>query len=402
MANEHAAPAPQKLLPFTAEEYWERLRKIRAAMGERDLDLLFLSDPCNIFYATGYDAWSFYVPQCVLIGRDTDEPVWIGRAMDAQGARLTSTMGAQNIVAYGDEYVQSAIRHPMTVMADEIRRRFGPRLRIGIEKNSYYIDIRAYEAMQVELPYCKITDASLLVNWVRAVKSPAEIAYMREAAVLVQSAMDTAIERIRPGVRECDVAGAVYQTLMSASPDFGGTYASTPPLMPTGERLNTPHLSWTSETYTANTQVNLELVACRKRYHTPLGRSVYLGQAPDGLRTLENAIVEGIDAALEAVRPGIRAADVEAAWQQAAAKYDVRKKARCGYSLGLAYPPTFGEQTISLRPGDETLLEPGMAFHLMPAFWHEGNSIVITEPFVVTETGAETLCKYQRKLFEIT
>ncbi|MCG8505570.1 MAG: ectoine hydrolase DoeA, partial [Sphingomonadales bacterium] len=74
--------------------------------------------------------------------------------------------------------------------------------------------------------------------------------------------------------------------------------------------------------------------------------------------------------------------------------------ARCGYSLGLAYPPTFGEQTISLRPEDETVLEPGMAFHLMPAFWHEGHSIVITEPFVVTETGAETLCKYPRKLFE--
>jgi len=362
---------------------------------------LLLSDPCNIFYTTGYDAWSFYVPQCVLIGQNDTEPVWIGRAMDAHGANLTSILNNGNIVPYEDKYVQSDQHHPMTVMADEIRRRFGAQIHIGIEMNSYYIDIRAYNKMQDELPGCTISDASLLVNWVRAIKSPTELDYMRDAAVLVQSAMQTATNMIRPGVRECDVAGAIYQKLMAGSPDFGGTYASSPPLMPTGDRIHTPHLSWSSNTYKNNSQVNLELVACRNRYHTPLGRSVYLGKAPKELRTIESAIVEGLDAALDFIRPGLTAQEIEASWQSAAAKYNVQKSARCGYSLGIAYPPTFSEQTISLRPDDETVLQEGMTFHLMPAIWADGHSIVITEPFIVTANSAETLCQFPRKLYEI-
>lgn len=393
---------PLKQLPFDRSEFKNRLKNIRKTMLKKGLDLLLLSDPCNIFYATGYDAWSFYVPQCVLIGCEEGEPVWIGRAMDAHGANLTSIMSSDNIVPYSDRYVQSPTHHPMSVMAAEIRARFGEVIHIGLEMNSYYIDIQTYKKLQDELPQCEISDASLLVNWVRAVKSSAEITYLRDAAVLVQSAMKSAVEMIAPGVRECDVAGTIYKELMTGSPDFAGNYTSTPPLIPTGDRLNTPHLSWNSDTYKAGAQVNLELVACRNRYHTPLGRTLFLGKAPDTLRMLENAIVDGLDAALDLIKPGMTAADVEAAWQGAAAKYNVSKAARCGYSLGIAYPPTFGEQTISLRPEDKTTLEEGMTFHLMPALWHDGHSIVITEPFVVTKTGAETFCKFSRKLFEVS
>ena len=401
MANKNSTQAIQKQLPFSQDEYQQRLHTIRAAMQERALDLLLLSDPCNIFYATGYDAWSFYVPQCVLITCNEEEPVWIGREMDRQGALLTSTLSQQNIVSYSDKYVQSAHYHPMTVMADEIRRRFGSTIRIGIEMDSYYMDIQTYITMQKELPNCTISDASLLVNWVRAIKSPTEILYMKQAAQLVQHAMQTALEMIKPGVRECDVAGIAYQQLIAGNPHFGGTYTSTPPLIPTGERLNTPHLSWNSDTYKNNTQVNLELMACRNRYHVPLGRSLYLGQAPAALRKIESAIVDGLNAALDFIKPGITASEVEASWQQAAAKYNVQKSARCGYSLGIAYPPTCGEKTISLRPEDNTVLKEGMTFHLMPAIWHEGNSIVITEPFVVTQNEAETFCQFPRRLFEL-
>lgn len=391
----------EKQLTFHHQEYEARVKRIRAVMKQRGIDLLLLSDPCNMFYATGYDAWSFYVPQCVLIGQDEGEPVWIGREMDGHGANLTSYLKPENIVPYSDKYVQSTVHHPMSVMADEIRHRFGQNLCIGVEKNSYYLDIQTYERLKSELSACTIEDASLLVNWVRSVKSPKEISYLHDAAVLVQNAMKAAIEMIEPGVRECDVAGTIYRELMAGSPDFAGAYTSTPPLIPTGERLNTPHLSWNSDTYKKDAQVNLELVACRNRYHTPLGRSMFLGKAPEALKTLESAVIDGLDTALSLIKPGMTASDVEASWQSAASKYGVKKNARCGYSLGIAYPPTFGEQTISLRPEDNTVLEVSMTFHLMPAIWHDGHSIVITEPFVVTENGAETFCKFPRKLFEV-
>jgi len=399
MNEQNNMQAIDKQLHFSLDEYRMRLIKIRAEMKSRNLDLLLLSDPCNIFYATGYDAWSFYVPQCVLIPAADQEPVWIGRQMDRHGALLTSTLGDANIVGYDDKFVQSQLYHPMSVMAEEIRHRFGSKLHIGIEMDSYYMDVQSFLNMQTELPSCKISDASLLVNWVRAIKSETELSYMSEASELVQNAMHAAMEIIEPGVRECDVAATAYSNLVASSPDFAGSYTSTPPLIPAGERLNTPHLSWNSSHYQNETQINLELMACRNRYHTPMGRSLYLGTPPPALKTIESAIVEGLDAALDFIKPGVRACDVEATWQKAASKYKVQKSARCGYSLGIAYPPTCGEKTISLRPDDTTVLEEGMSFHLMPAIWHEGSSLVITEPFFVTKTGAETFCKFPRKLF---
>lgn len=401
MTLPHGSTVIDKDLSFTHQEYDTRLKNIRSRMTTQGIDVLILSDPCNMYYATGYDAWSFYVNQCVLIGAGEGSPVWIGRQMDAHGAALTSIMSGENIVPYSDKYVQSDKYHPADVFAEEIKTRFGPNLKVGYEANSYYLDIRTFQKLGNILPDCTFTDASLLVNWVRAVKSEAEIAYHKQASVLVQNAMQAAREMIKPGVRECDVAGTIYKELMSSSPDFAGNYTSTPPLIPTGDRLNTPHLSWSSDTYKSEAQVNLELVACRKRYHTPLGRSLFLGKAPEALKTLESAIVDGLAAALDLIKPGVTAEEIEASWQAAASKYGVEKNARCGYSIGIAYPPTFGELTISLRPEDKTVMEPGMALHLMPAIWHEGRSIVITEPFYVTETGAETLCNFPRELFEI-
>jgi ectoine hydrolase len=74
-----------------AEEYDARIAKTRAAMAERGLDLIIVSDPSNMGWLTGYDGWSFYVHQAVLLGLE-GEPVWWGRGMDANGAYRTAFM----------------------------------------------------------------------------------------------------------------------------------------------------------------------------------------------------------------------------------------------------------------------------------------------------------------------
>lgn len=384
---------------FDAAEYATRLARVRQRMAERRLDLLILTDPCNLYYLSGYDAWSFYVPQYLLVAADATHPIWFGRAMDLRGAEITTGYDAAALEAYPDDYVQAADRHPAQLLAALIDRRGWGGARIGVELSSYYLTAVGHAQLKAGLPRADFVDASLLVNWVRLIKSPAEIDCMRVAGKIVEGAMRTAIETIDAGVRQCDVAAEIYRALIAGTPEHGGQYASSPPLMPSGERVATPHLSWTDAPYRVGEQTNFELVASRHRYHMPLSRSVFLGRPSPRLRSLEQAALDGIDAALDAARPGATAADVEAAWQGAAGRYGVRKPARCGYAIGIAYPPTFGEQTASLRPADRTVLEPGMTFHLMPGLWLDGESIVITEPFVVTATGAEPFCAFERKLF---
>ncbi len=77
-------------LHFPLAEYRRRIDKTRKAMAAKGLDLIVVSDPSNMAWLTGYDGWSFYTHQAVLLGLEGD-PVWWGRGMDAQGAKRTSS-----------------------------------------------------------------------------------------------------------------------------------------------------------------------------------------------------------------------------------------------------------------------------------------------------------------------
>jgi ectoine hydrolase len=113
----------------------------------------------------------------------------------------------------------------------------------------------------------------------------------------------------------------------------------------------------------------------------------------------EKAVLEGIEAALEAARPANTCEDVEAAWRRVIARHGIDKESRCGCAIGLSYPPVRGERTMSLRPGDRSVLEAGMTFHLIPAIWRDDWGLEITESFLVTAGGAEPFCAYPRKMF---
>src|SRR4029079_4506548 len=117
--KEGRAAAPAVRLPFERSEYDARIAKTRRAMQQAGVDLMIVSDPTNMAWLTGYDGWSFYVHQCVLLALD-GEPVWFGRGQDANGAKRTVFMQHEQIIGYPDHYVQSAERHPMDHLAREV------------------------------------------------------------------------------------------------------------------------------------------------------------------------------------------------------------------------------------------------------------------------------------------
>ncbi|TIV74509.1 MAG: ectoine hydrolase DoeA, partial [Mesorhizobium sp.] len=146
-------------------------------MAREGVDLLIVTDPANMAWLTGYDGWSFYVHQCVLVRLD-DEPVWFGREMDANGARRTVYMDDSRIRSYADHYVQSSQYHPMTELGALITDLGWATGIIGIEKDNYYFTHAAFEALASTLPNVTFKDTTRLVKWERIVKSPREIEYM--------------------------------------------------------------------------------------------------------------------------------------------------------------------------------------------------------------------------------
>jgi ectoine hydrolase len=387
---------------FSRTEYLDRIKRTKAAMADQGMGLLVVCDPANMNYLTGYDGWSFYVPQAVLVIDDQEEPVWIGRNMDRNGAMHTAFITEQNMIGYPDDYVQSPVKHPMNFMGDVIRQRGWDKKTIGVETDAYYYTARSDAELKKTLGKDTLADANLLVNWMRIIKSEAEISLMQQAGKIAEKVMATALENLVPGRRECDAVAAVLQAQASGTRQFGGDYPAIVPMMPTGEKTSAPHLTWTDDPYQADQAVNLELAGCRHRYHCPIARTAFLGsRPPQKLSDLADITVEGLNLTLDTITPGMTGEDVERVWREHIAKKGFEKESRIGYSMGLNYPPDWGEHTASLRPGDKTVLAPNMTFHMILGMWMDNFGFECSESFQVTNTGAKPFADFERKLFVI-
>jgi len=384
---------------FEKSEYLVRIRKTKKSMADQGIDVLLATNPANMNYLTGYDGWSFYVHQLVVLALDSDEPVWIGRGMDANAAKVTTFLNHDNILGYPDDYVQTPVKHPMDYVADFLKEQGWDKKGIGIEMDSYYFTAACYESLKRNLPNADFRDATTLVNWVRVIKSAQEIKYMKQAARIIEKTMQVAVDMVRPGVRQCDAAAAVYQAEISGTEEYGGDYTSLCPMLPTGVGTSTPHLTWTDQPFVNGEATILELAGARHHYHCPMARTVHLGKPPKKLADTAAVVVEGLNNALAAAKPGVECQEVEAVWRETIKKHGIIKESRIGYSTGLNYPPDWGEHTLSLRPGDTTTLQPNMTIHMIPGVWMDDWGIEISECFRVTETGSETLANFPRELF---
>jgi ectoine hydrolase len=386
-------------LPFSRAEYDRRLARARAAMARAGADALFVEDPSNMAWLTGYDGWSFYVHQGVVLLADAD-PVWWGRRQDAHGALRTVWMAPGRVRAYPDIFVQNPDRHPMEDLARLLKELGLGQARIGVEMDNYYFSAKAYLTLRQELPEAELIDATGLVNRCRTTKSDDELAFMRRAARISEAIVDGIVARVEPGLPKNDLVAEIFRDAIRGVPDAWGDYAAIVPLLPSGSDAAAPHLTWDGRPFAADTMTFFEVSGCYRRYHAPLCRTVFLGTPPDHVRRAEAALAEGLEAGLDAARAGNRACDIAHALAAPLERAGIDRGARCGYPVGLSYPPDWGERTISLRAEDETVLEPNMVLHFMPGLWMEDWGMEITETILIRADGpAETLANRPRKLY---
>ncbi|WP_114967235.1 ectoine hydrolase DoeA [Alkalilacustris brevis] len=384
---------------FTDAEYWARIAKTRTEMEGRGIDLLVVTDPSNMAWLTGYDGWSFYVHQAVLLPME-GEPIWWGRDMDAAGALRTVFMKeTDSVVGYDDSYVQNPQKHPMEALAYQIIDRGWNTGWIGVEMDNYYYSAAAHQTLVNHLHEARFEDATGMVNWQRAVKSDSELEYMRRAARIVERMHEVIVERAEPGMKKNELVADIYQAAIQGADGHWGDYPAIVPLTPSGLDATAPHLTWDDRTLRRGEANFFEIAGAHRRYHCPQSRTLFFGKPPEHFLRAEEAVLEATEAGLERAYPGNRCEDVANAFNAALNKAGFEKDSRCGYSIGLSYPPDWGERTMSFRRGAMTELKPGMTFHFMPALWLEDGGLEITESITITEHGAECLCNTPRKIF---
>ncbi|MGC1429655.1 MAG: M24 family metallopeptidase, partial [Albidovulum sp.] len=141
-----------------------------------------------------------------------------------------------------------------------------------------------------------------------------------------------------------------------------------------------------------------EIAGVYRRYHCPLSRTVFLGKPTQTFLDAEKAVLEGMEAGLEAAKEGNLCEDIAHAFFGVLKTYGIIKDNRTGYAIGASYPPDWGERTMSLRPGDKTVLQENMTFHFMTGLWMEDWGFEITESIRITKTGYECLADVPRKM----
>ena len=383
---------------FSREEYSLRVKKTLDSMASKNIDTLLVADPANIYYLCGFDAWSFYMPQTMIISSKLDEPICFVRQMDVGGAYIQTYLKDENIIAYPEKLVHMPPRHPYEYLVEVIKDKKLDTGVIAVEMDAHYFTATCYSKLVDGLSNCKLIDSGFLVNWVRFIKSDKEIEYMHQAARNVEVGMQAAIDHINVGTRQCDAAAAIYGGLIKGMEGFGGDYPSIAPMLPTGQGTSAAHLTWSNELFKENEATVIEISGAYKRYHCPMARTVFLGKEDQEKLDVMNKTIEALEEGKAAIKAGVTADSVAQRFWKVLDKYNIKKDSRTGYSIGAGFPPDWGERTLNISKDDPTILETNCTFHMIAVMQMGDWGVEASDAIRVTDKGFEVLSDFSKEL----
>lgn len=380
-------------LPFSETEYASRMWSLRRLMNDEGLNVFVSFTPENIYYLTGHDTPGYYFFQACIVPAN-GPPINILRRIETVNTLYRTW--SRTVVSYGDR--DDPVEATLFALCETgIAGR-----RIGLETESFFIPPKRFRALSAGIFAAGGTPVDAQpVELLRVIKSDEELACIREAAHCVEVAMTAAISTSRAGVNENVVAAAMSKALIEA----GGEYAGLPPFVKAGRRGSLCHATWGGHVLERGDVMSYELPGVRKRYAAPLFRCGTVGAPSDEVRRLADASISSLNKVIEAIRPGVLSQDVHEVSRAnfVACGFGDHLAHRTGYSVGINYPPDWGEGHImSIWPNDERPLRSGMTFHLVPGITMHGKyELTFSETVLVTDAGCEVLTNYERALFTV-
>ena len=368
---------------FPPEELKQRLLNVRSQMLVANVDGVVITIPENIYYLTELDHWGFFACHLLVVPRE-GEMILVCRAMES--ITIENQVKNARFFGHGDNedpanYIVSALSELGLLNS-----------RIGMEKNSLFLTARLAESIQAKTPKVKWHDTSDLVSILRMVKSPLEMEYVRKAAKAADAGMLAAIDATHGGASDYEVSAECIRAMILA----GSEYPGFGPFVRPTSRLGEEHTTWRGEVFQKGEAVFLEIAAAYRKYQAPMGRLVYVGNAPVGVEKSVQLAIDGMKAINAAIKPDAKAGDVYAAWQEVAKKGGLKDYERhhCGYLVSIGFPPSWtgGSKVTALAPNSELRLKPGMTFHTHSWFTNtDCADYFISNTSLLTKDGCEVL-----------
>ena len=384
---------PAKHLAFDPAEYAARQSRAQEAMAALGQDALVLFAQESMFYLTGYDTTGYSKFQAMVLPQE-GAPVLLTRSADLLQAEITSLVDDIRI------WVDREGAQPAADLVALLRDLGLAGGHLGIELSAWTLTGARWEALRAALEgVASWQDASALMSGLRLVKSPAEIAYVREAATYADLALDAAYEAIGPQVDENQVLAAMTARQLQAGSDLSASRW----ILGSGP-LALMCRSFSGYRKISNPdQVTLEWAGVSRHYHVAMMRTLLVGKATPDQVAMHGAALDALLACQAECRPGRSFGDVFAAHAKSldACGRSSQRLNACGYTLSAQYPPSWmGPEEPMFNANNPLEIKPGMTLfmHMIMFDSEKGLAMCPGETLLVTEEGHERLSRHSLDL----
>ncbi|WP_246160696.1 M24 family metallopeptidase [Aureimonas fodinaquatilis] len=376
-------------LAFSQKVYLDNLALLQGDISKKSLGCIIIFDPESIYWLTGYRSIGYFTFQCVLILPD-GKPIMISRQVNHAIALANANIA--EFVAIEDT------QDPVDILVKVLNQRISQGSLIGLETESTYLNVRSYKRLDAAMQG-RLVDWGGVIEQARTIKTPEQLDFMRQAAKAAVAGLDAAVQAVKPGCTENDLAAA----MLSGATKAGSEYTRVP-LVVTGPATGVCFTTWERRQVQRGDVVFLEAAANINRYHAMIARNCIVGPATAEHKRFAQIVIDALDAAIAAIRPGVTSGSVDAACRSVFESNGLGQyfDHRTAYGIGIGFPPNWAEgRFLALKPDDETILQPGMTFHLVPSLFMPAFCFMSSESVAVTDDGCEVLTDYPRKLIEL-
>lgn len=375
-----------------------RMQDFRQRLANAGIDVALITDDDNVYYLTGYYDYlhmEFGRPTILVVPRDGDS-LLITPTIDLNAA--LSAAQVDRIAAWNDG------------MGDEWRTELPGAVknaaRIAIEPNHMPPVVRAYVDDLVEAS--NLTNVTPILADMRMIKSTEELQLARHAGQVATAMMVAGRKAIGDGVPEYEVALATSQAGTRKAAELLAAHYSDADMSPnthflqimaSGDTITKTHHRATTRIMRRGEPVFLCFCGMTNFHRFKLGfdRTFWIGEIADKSQAaVYEVAVASQKAALEALRPGVTAESVHAAYAEVIQGAGYEYPFRCGRATGFSFL-----ESPQLVTGDTTILQPGMVLAVDGSVSVKTFRAQVGDSFIITQTGWEPLTKHSKAIEDV-
>lgn len=309
--------------------------------------------------------------------------------------------------------IEDAVRAPLT----DILKKFSTerRMVVACEQGSVlepasYVGMHLFgttiqRLLSAILPDAAILSADELLARLRSILSPFEQSRVREACDFAAAAFFEGFQCLRPGLSEVEAAAGFRRSLSVVSDDSGARAGGFVFCM-SGPNSAKAYAAYQRSHMRKIEPGDLVLVHCNSYldgYWTDITRTFCLSRLDQQTRQMYEAIFAARRAALDIIRPEVKAADVDHAARAVLSRYGFAEGFKHGLGHGVGFAAINHNAPPRLHPASNDRLESGMVFNIEPAIYLDGlGGIRHCDMVLVTEDGLEVLTPFQSTLDNLT